>query len=172
MGIKNQSCQVLNQLKNSIEQLSEIEYKNPLPILNQSSIGMHVRHILEFYSCLFKGLELGVVNYDNRERNLDLQEKKAKAIDTINMIIQTIGTLDESNSVDLEYCCDSDDCNQGVICIKTNVGRELLYNLEHTIHHKAIIKIAFVTIQKKELLPPNYGVAPSTIRHQEQVQSN
>jgi hypothetical protein len=51
--------------------------------------------------------------------------------------------------------------------IPTSFNRELVYLIEHTIHHLAIIKIglneAFPTIE----IPENFGVAYSTIRFKE-----
>jgi uncharacterized damage-inducible protein DinB len=48
--------------------------------------------------------------------------------------------------------------------IKSSYQRELLYNLEHSIHHQAIIKVALRTLRSVEI-DENFGVAPSTIRY-------
>jgi len=49
--------------------------------------------------------------------------------------------------------------------IKTNALRELAYNIEHAIHHMAIIKIGINEVSPYILLPSAFGVASSTIRH-------
>ena len=63
----------LLQLDQFLNDIDPIEYQQPYPLLSQSTIGMHVRHIIEFYQCLIKGQLQGQINYDARERSL-LQE--------------------------------------------------------------------------------------------------
>jgi hypothetical protein len=53
-------------------------------------------------------------------------------------------------------------CCQHETVIKSNFERELLFNIEHCIHHQAIIKIGFLHLNKMEL-NDDYGVAKSTI---------
>ena len=50
--------------------------------------------------------------------------------------------------------------------ISTNYYREIAYNLEHTIHHMALIRIGIHEVSAIQL-PDNYGVASSTIRHRQ-----
>ncbi|HEY1055494.1 MAG TPA: hypothetical protein VGE24_10170, partial [Emticicia sp.] len=64
------SIEVINQLRNLLNQLSSTEYTEKLTVLNNSSIGQHVRHTIEFFQCLIKGSSIGIVDYDGRERNL------------------------------------------------------------------------------------------------------
>ena len=52
--------------------------------------------------------------------------------------------------------------------VNTNVEREILYNLEHCIHHLAIIKIGLKIIKPNFKLPENFGLADSTIRFKNQ----
>lgn len=63
----------LSQLRYVINQLTQEEYTLKLTILNQSSVGQHVRHVLEFYICLSQGIGPGVVDYDRRTRNLSIE---------------------------------------------------------------------------------------------------
>ena len=51
--------------------------------------------------------------------------------------------------------------------VKTNYFRELLYNLEHSIHHQALIKVA-VLKNKNIQLCPEFGIAKSTIEYRTQ----
>jgi hypothetical protein len=50
----------------------------------------------------------------------------------------------------------------------TSYNRELVYNLEHAIHHMAIMKIAVDNAFPQVQMPENFGVAYSTIRYQQQ----
>ena len=48
--------------------------------------------------------------------------------------------------------------------IKSSIARELLYTLDYSIHHMAIIKIGTQTCFPEFITPETFGLAPSTIR--------
>ena len=52
--------------------------------------------------------------------------------------------------------------------IASTIGRELIYNIEHTIHHLAIVKIALKATVPSISLPAHFGVAPSTIHFRQE----
>jgi len=54
-----------------------------------------------------------------------------------------------------------------LVCIETNYYRELLYNLEHCIHHQALIRVALFQMENIKV-NANFGVAPSTIEYRKQ----
>ena len=47
------------------------------------------------------------------------------------------------------------------------VGREIMYAVAHAVHHYALIGImaGIMGVQ----MPPGFGVAPSTVKHQREV---
>ena len=59
----------LLEIKNICLILPDEIYAKPLNILTGSSIGQHIRHIIEFYHCLLSQANKSVVNYDLRKRN-------------------------------------------------------------------------------------------------------
>ncbi len=146
-------------LKNLDDQL----YGEPLEILSYSSIGEHTRHILEFYLCLLLQSDEGAVNYDQRKRDQSIQQKVEQASEVLNSIIHKLRTIDLDRQLRLEICYD--DQQEVVHHVETSLERELVYNLEHVIHHLAIIKIGLSVIAPKLKLPEDFGIAPSTMRH-------
>lgn len=136
------------------------EYRQQLDILSNASIGQHVRHILEFYDCLFTGCETGSVNYDNRKRDLTLEEDRIAAIARIYSLRKKTGSCNGSAALQLSATLGSETCTTA-----TNLGRELLYNIEHAIHHLAIIKIGIKNSFPHISLPENFGIAHSTVKH-------
>jgi hypothetical protein len=53
--------------------------------------------------------------------------------------------------------------------VPTNFLRELVYNIEHAVHHMALIRIGVREVAPHITLPPDFGVAASTIRHQQKT---
>ncbi|WP_338378854.1 DinB family protein [uncultured Flavobacterium sp.] len=128
--------------------------------LSNATIGEHTRHIIEMYQSLINNYEIGIINYDKRERNLSIQTDVEYAINCIKTIVNN---LEKPNKeLILQQGID-----KLVYSISTNYERELLYNLEHSIHHQALIKVAVLknpSIQLSE----NFGVAKSTIEYRNQ----
>jgi len=56
-----------------------------------------------------------------------------------------------------------DEDSQDPVHFDTNYYREVAYNLEHTIHHMALIKVGIREVSDMEI-PENFGVASSTIK--------
>jgi len=73
MEIVKNSKHILNQLIHLINSLTKDEYTSQLNMLNKSTIGQHIRHIVEFYNELEKGYSAGIIDYDNRSRNLSFE---------------------------------------------------------------------------------------------------
>jgi hypothetical protein len=68
----------------------------------------------------------------------------------------------ENKKIELQQIVDGEE-----IRVESNYLRELLYNLEHCIHHQALIKVA-VLQNPTILLSENFGVAHSTIEYRKQ----
>lgn len=151
------------QLSDSLSQLSSQQYIQPCKTLFNNTIGQHVRHIIELFQCLEKGYEAGVVNYEKRKRDTQIETDKEMA----NRLLLDIhrGLAKDNKVLTLEACYD-DHINEA-INIETNYHREIAYNLEHTIHHMALIRVGITEIANIEL-PDDFGVASSTIKYRKQ----
>lgn len=147
----------LNELIHLLGQLSNEEYVESCPELSSASIGEHARHIIEMFQCLENQYDSGIINYDKRERNVLMQTNTNFAQ---NQIVSIQNNLEKENkNLILQQIIDEEE-----IRIQSNYQRELLYNLEHCIHHQALIKVAILkysTISVDE----NFGVARSTIEY-------
>jgi len=135
-------------------------YQYQVSSLSGASIGQHTRHIIELYQCLLNGYAVGIVNYDNRKRVHLLETNREAAIEALALIATTLNQPDK----ELTIQCDSLESGQ---LIKSNYYREVYYNLEHCIHHQALIKVALVTIGL-HAVPEQFGIAPSTIQYRKQ----
>ncbi len=150
----------LDELIRLLQQLSNEEYSNPCVQLSNSSIGEHARHIIELFQCLENQYESGVINYDQRQRNVLIQTNTDFAIEKI-VAIQN--NLDKENkNILLQHKIDGKE-----IQTESNYYRELLYNFDHCIHHQALIKVAVLQFSTIEI-DDNFGVARSTIEYRNQ----
>lgn len=166
MSLINTMHLLFGQLRSVLMQLDQKEYSQPVEALSNSTLGQHLRHVIEFYHCLIIGYQSGVLNYDNRIRNRQIEEDLATAENALTEIEYSIHQMDISKSIVLEindYSGESEYTNS----ITSSIARELAYNNEHTIHHMALIKVAIKSILPEILLSETFGIAPSTIKHRE-----
>lgn len=153
----------LLQLKELLELISTSDYNKKPEVLFGASVGQHIRHILEFYLLLISGAFEGKISYDNRERKLELETNPAKALELIQKLIKGIELIYLNETIELE--ADYTTSGQKDNLIKTSVGRELAYCIEHSIHHQALIKAGLIAIGLNNIISEDFGVAYSTIRY-------
>jgi hypothetical protein len=150
---------VFAQLSDSLRSLSDEEYVQASQILFGATIGQHVRHIIELFLCLEKGYETGIVNYEKRKRDLRIQTDKGFADDLLHQIYLQVSRENKNLLLEGAY----DESSHEIISIDTNYYREIAYNLEHTVHHMALIRVGINEVSDI-VLPEGYGVASSTIK--------
>lgn len=156
---------ILNQLSEVIRQLEETDYTRPSGALSTATIGQHTRHTLEFFFCLEKGFKKGVVNYDKRAHDKLIESDKFLALNAIDQIREFILRQKRDQLLKLEVGYERD--SETYITIETNYFRELTYNIEHAVHHMAIMKIGLREVAPYVNFPSDFGIAISTVRHQE-----
>lgn len=150
----------LDELTSLLDQLSDEDYSKSCESLSNATIGEHTRHILEMFQCLQNGYDSGVLNYDNRQRNKRIQTETEFAKQCISEI--KTGLQTENKIMFLEQYIDG-----LTMRIQSNYYRELLYNLEHCVHHQALIKVAVLQFENISI-DDNFGVARSTIEYRKQ----
>lgn len=163
--IRSIAIGTLAQLADFIRIADSNHYTESSELLLGSSIGQHVRHILEFYHCLKEGYAFQKVNYDLRKRELSIEQDPSVALVMIKELVQW---LQEAEPVALTLEGSYTPGDEHTFSIATHLERELVYNIEHSIHHMAIIKIAALNLYLYEL-PADFGIAASTLRHRQHV---
>jgi uncharacterized damage-inducible protein DinB len=163
MLLKQPIQHVFVQISETLNQLTEEEYRQPGKTLFNATIGQHVRHIIELFLCLEKGYDEGLVNYEKRKRDYRIETDKELASGLLKAIYQRLDRPDK------ELLLEAEDYTDGVetVEVKTNYYRELVYNLEHTIHHMALIRVGVNEVSSVQL-PDEFGVAYSTIKYRQQ----
>lgn len=151
----------LSKIKIYLEKLDDERYSRPLELFSNSSIGQHTRHIIEFLQCLIEQNPTGFINYEKRQRNKAIEMHTSVAIGIIDKIVERLhsGELKTALMLETQY-----DDEGPMHIVETTLDREIIYNIEHAIHHMAIIKIGLKVLAPEIKIPRDFGVAPSTVR--------
>jgi hypothetical protein len=163
MLLKHPIQNVFVQLSESLNQLSDAEYSQPSNILFSATIGQHVRHIIELFLCLENGYETGTVNYEKRKRDYRIETDKNFAASLLKDIYRRLNRPNKDIVLEAEDYGDTAE----TVAIPSNYYREIAYNLEHTIHHMALIRVGINEVSSITL-PNEFGVAYSTIKFRQQ----
>lgn len=148
------------QMTDILEQLTDAEYTKQSRILFNATIGQHTRHIIELYTCLFNGYENNSVNYEKRKRDTRIETDRSLAVGLMQMIVNNIDKPNRTLSLESNY----DEYTDDTVTVETNYYRELIYNLEHTVHHMALIRVGVNEVSSVSI-PEGFGVATSTVKY-------
>ena len=156
---------ILNQLEDVVGQVLDEDFSKPSAALSQATIGQHLRHTVEFFICLENGFEKGLVNYDKRNHDHVIERDRFIASSSLRRIRDFISTHHDDKALKLEIAYERD--REDGVTIETNYSRELIYNIEHAVHHMAIMKIGLREVAPYVQLPSDFGIAVSTMRYKE-----
>lgn len=157
-----QALPLLNKLDKDIYCLRD-------PQLHNDAIGVHLRHVLDFYHCFFKGYPLGRINYDDRRSDCRMETDMDYAKKQFSETLQRLENLKE------------DQLNKPVLVLinaanweegndewsQSTVKRELQSVLSHTVHHFALI--ALVLHAHNVAIDDHFGIAPSTLAYRQRM---
>lgn len=158
--LKNSVINIFGQVKAVLQQLSDEEYEKKGTMLLDASIGQHVRHMIELFTELCKGYEPGLVNYENRKRDHSIETNRHLASQLLDEIAASMEK--ENKNLQLQACFSSH--ADTPLFIQTNYYRELAYNIEHSIHHMALIRIGINALRTLEM-DDTFGVASATVKY-------
>jgi hypothetical protein len=102
----------------------------------KSSIGAHIRHILDFYHCILNISPESVIDLTTRKRDLLVETRCISACSYYEDIINKLKTSDFNLD---NHVFVVDDLGNGKIKIKYTFGALFAQANSHTIHHYAII---------------------------------
>ncbi len=129
-----------------------------------SSIGGHMRHILDVFDCIFEGLEAKKVNLTARKRNELAETKTAIGLAYFNQIIEKLQQLKDADFNQLVQV--SDDLGLGMVTVNYTLASALIQAHSHAIHHFA--SIGYIISQLGIELPDaDFGYNPTTPKKEE-----
>lgn len=159
---------LFNQIETLLTSMADEDYRMPVPHLNGSSVGQHMRHLLEFYGCLLLACGSGTVNYEKRPRDLRLEQETAAALAYLHRLESSFTCL--MANIDLKLEVTYGRSTPVTSEVPTSLLREIVYLSEHTVHHLAIIAVALRCALQHVPMPEHLGVAESTLRARDVAQ--
>lgn len=151
--------QNLNRGINLLNSISDKEYSDNSTAPYYSSIGVHMRHILDVFDCVLKGIETGEIDLSERERNELAERKVAVGLAYFENIITRLGMV---GPAELDKTVEvSDDLGLGMVKARYSFAAALIQAHSHAIHHFA--SIGYVISQLGICLPDaDFGYNPTT----------
>ena len=139
--------------------ISDDDYSNTTIAPYYSSIGVHMRHILDVFDCVFDGIESGNINLINRKRNELAENYTQHGIAYFEEILQRLKLLEKADFNKIVIV--TDDLGLGIVSINYTLGGILIQAHSHAIHH--FTSVGYVISQLGIALPDvDFGFNPTT----------
>ncbi|MBX7108396.1 MAG: DinB family protein [Chitinophagales bacterium] len=166
MLINTNAGYIFDQLQFLLQNLTDEQYMRSPEIFSGASVGKHYRHIIEFFQCVAFSGATDTICYDNRARDISIENNRQVAAGLLAELKQELAEIDSSHKLTLiGNLASGEDATDAYI--GTTLFREFHYAVEHAIHHMAIIKMGISQAFPGVKMPVDFGVAPSTLRYQQ-----
>jgi uncharacterized damage-inducible protein DinB len=162
---------VLQQAIDLLEGMDVVEFTQVLAPSFSSSIGQHLRHVLDHYVNLIDGVTANHINYNIRQRHCALEsspEHASVVCKRLQKWLQNIepAALSQVVTVESEVSVTQTES----VVVQSSLGRELMFVTSHAIHHYALIKI--IRHMQAKSVPEHFGVAPATLTYMQTHQAS
>ncbi len=161
---------ILRQGEELLKALLPIDYAQRVPAVFNASIGGHYRHCLDHFTSLLRGTGTDLVDYDHRDRDLRIETQPNYALFVTRDLRERLNALTSTAlAASVHARCEVSYEHGDSPITDSSLARELAYCIAHAIHHFALI--AVMARLMNVTLPPNFGVAPSTVAHLASLQA-
>ena len=152
----------LDQIGQVIETLARSQAHQTL--YAELGVGRHVRHVADHLQAFVDGAIKHRVDFNFRTRESETERSTAAALLRIQTLQKQLDALrqlplDHALVIVSEISFDASLSRT----FQSTVAREILYLINHTIHHAAYIKLMLAPHQVE--LPAHIGLAPCTVNH-------
>lgn len=151
--------QNLNRGLKLLNTIDDQQYSNASTAPYYSSIGIHMRHILDVFDCILRGLDSGLIDLSDRKRNEMAELNVEEGISYFRTIIEQLKAIEEE---DLDtFVKVRDDLGLGMVTANYTLAAALIQAHSHAIHHFA--SIGYIIAQLGISLPDgDFGYNPTT----------
>jgi uncharacterized damage-inducible protein DinB len=150
---------VLRQLEEAVGPLTDEEF-TCRAFGSSGSIGAHVRHCLDHAWALERGIAIGQVCYDHRERDTVLERERSLARSRLRRAAARLGGIDDALLVRPLTLVVQTRPDGPSMRVATTVGRELAFVVSHTVHHSALVAVLLEHARRN--VPERFGLAATT----------
>lgn len=160
--------ETLRQGETLLAEISDENYTRKLPGAFNASIGGHYRHCMDHFRSLLDAAQSGDLNYDHRERGTLVENDRFAALNATRELVAGWENLNLFFlSRRLNVTCKTSYSTTGSQSSSSSVGREVMYAVAHAVHHYALIGVMGGIMGLT--MPTGFGVAPSTLKHQQET---
>lgn len=145
-----------------LQSIDDEQYSNTSVEPYHSSIGGHMRHILDVFDCIFCGLEAKNIDLSARKRNEFAEQKTTFGLNYFQEILDKLDQLSNENLDQLVAV--TDDLGLGKVTTNYTLASVLIQAHSHAIHHFASIGY-IISKLGIELPDADFGYNPSTPRN-------
>ncbi|KGL62934.1 DinB family protein [Polaribacter sp. Hel1_85] len=144
---------------NLLNTISNEQYSDASVAPYYSSIGCHIRHVLDVFSCVFEGLEANKIYLNKRNRNELLELNTNLGIEYFNEIIHKLKGINPTEFT--KTISVTDDLGAGLESADYTLSAILMQAHSHATHHFA--SIGYIIYQLGIELPDtDFGFNPTT----------
>lgn len=169
--IVHQAFNLLEQKRSILNIIKPEDYIKKDPSIFNASVGGHIRHSLDHFNTLLSASDKdgsGVVNYDERARNTNIEINPQAALDQIDILQRAIRTIDLEKSIFVTFM--GDEKTFKTYKIKSTVQRELSFVSHHAVHHLSTIKLIMNNLSYEFPKNSPIGIALSTAKDMQKNQ--
>ncbi|MBP0905222.1 hypothetical protein ACFSKN_18020 [Mariniflexile gromovii] len=152
------TLKTLEKSKTLLNYLNDTTFSDASVAPYYSSIGNHLRHILDFYDCIFNKKINNEIDLTARSRNKEVETACYSAKTYLNSIIEKLNTFELAMTDSLLV---TDDLGLGKVTMTYSYGALFAQANSHTIHHYAIINYIMEGLNIS-LKDSEFGYNPTT----------
>ncbi|MBL8189996.1 MAG: hypothetical protein JNK38_18420, partial [Acidobacteria bacterium] len=123
---------LLEQGASLLAQLDDQMYATVPVEISNSGIGAHLRHCLDFYDSFLRGIELGKVDYDLRERNELIEINRGAALAKIRELVDRLRRVCLGRDLELLVKRENEHSFLSSAWDRSSIQRELQFLFSHT----------------------------------------
>ena len=101
MRVHTNTHYIFDQLIGLLNHLSDEQYRDQPVIFSGASVGKHYRHIIEFFQCVSIADHTETICYDNRLRDVRIENSRELAIDLLNDLSEGLREIDNEKVLTL-----------------------------------------------------------------------
>ena len=159
------SVNILDQLQDFISSIDAATYQASHKPMFDSSIGQHLRHILDLFQALIKNSDAPIIDYDIRQRGIPLETVQQEGIQALKIVRQWMTNLNEDDlKRSVTILTEVDLTEKYSAQLTSSFGRELVFASTHAVHHLALMATIAKVLGCQ--VDAQYGVAPATATYQ------